>query len=160
MTIPAGSTSATFIVSTTAVASPRTANISGTLNGVTVSAPLTITAPTLGGGGGGHAGLVIAPTPVTGGSASTGMVYLSDPAPTGGIAVSLASDNPAATVPASVLIPAGAMQTSFPVPTTPVTATTVATITATLNGQSLSATLTITAPAAAEVGAVAAVTCS
>jgi hypothetical protein len=57
--------------------------------------------------------------------------------------VALTSNNAAATVPTSVTVPAGSNSRTFSVTTTQVQATTSAVITASLNGTSRSATLTI-----------------
>jgi hypothetical protein len=90
----------------------------------------------------GVASLSLNPTTVTGGNSSTGTVTLTAiaPAPT---TVAIASNNAAATVPNSVVVPAGSRSRAFSVTTTQVQATTSAAITASLNGTSRSATLTI-----------------
>src|SRR4029453_12065002 len=90
----------------------------------------------------GVASLSLNPTTVTGGNSSTGTVTLTAvaPAPT---TVAIASNNAAATVPNSVVVPAGSRSRTFTVTTTQVQAATSAVITASLNGTSRSATLTI-----------------
>ncbi len=61
-------------------------------------------------------------TDVAGGTPVVGTVRLTSAATTGGIAVALSSDNPAAaTVPPSVTVPAGGLSASFPVTTLVVT---------------------------------------
>jgi hypothetical protein len=90
----------------------------------------------------GVASLSLNPTTVTGGNSSTGTVMLTAIAPAA-TTVAITSNNSAATVPASVSVPAGSQSTSFTVSTTQVQATTSAVITASLNGTSRSATLTI-----------------
>jgi hypothetical protein len=90
----------------------------------------------------GLASLSLNPTSVTGGNSSTGTVTLTAVAQTA-TTVTLASNNAAATVPASVIVPAGSSSRTFTVSTTQVQATTTAVITASLNGTSRSATLTI-----------------
>src|SRR5467141_989632 len=73
--------------------------------------------------------IALNPTSVTGGSPSTGTVTLSGPAPSGGAAVSLSSDNTAAaTVPFSVTVAAGVSSAGFTVTTSSVTASTSVTI--------------------------------
>jgi N-acetylneuraminic acid mutarotase len=85
------------------------------------------------------------PTSVRGGSASTGTVTLSAPAPSGGASVTLVSSNTsAATVPASIIVPAGATSASFSVTTSLVTRPTSVVISAAYNNNSLSATLRVT----------------
>ncbi len=90
------------------------------------------------------AGLSLYPATVTGGSSSLGTVTLSSYAPPGGVVVALQSDNPAATVPASVTVPGGQRSTAFTVTTTSVAPVTTATITAAAGGVMQTATLTIT----------------
>ena len=88
------------------------------------------------------ASLSLNPTTLTGGNSSTGTVTLTAIAPAA-TTVTITSNNPAATVPNSVVIPAGSSSRTFTVTTTQVQATTSAIITASLNGTSRSATLTI-----------------
>jgi hypothetical protein len=90
----------------------------------------------------GVASLSLNPTTVTGGSSSTGTVTLTA-VTQASTTVTITSNNPAATVPASVTVPAGSQSRTFSISTTQVPATTSAVITASLNGTSRSATLTI-----------------
>src|SRR5437879_1173549 len=88
--------------------------------------------------------IALNPTSVTGGSPSTGPVALGGPAPTGGAAVSLSSDNTtAATVPASVTVAAGASSATFTVSTSSVTASTSVNISASYAGVTKTASLTV-----------------
>jgi hypothetical protein len=93
----------------------------------------------------GVASLSLNPTTVTGGNSSTGTVTLTAVAQAS-TTVAIASNNAAAIVPASVIVPAGSQSRSFSVSTTQVPATTSAIITASLNNTSRSATLTINPP--------------
>ena len=62
--------------------------------------------------------VTVSPTDVVGGDPSTGTVTLTGAAPSGGFTVSLRSDNTtAATVPASLTVPAGAASARFPITT-------------------------------------------
>jgi hypothetical protein len=62
--------------------------------------------------------ITVSPNDVLGGTPVTGTATLTAPAPTGGLAVALSSDDPAAaTVPTGVLVPAGARSATFPVTT-------------------------------------------
>ena len=89
------------------------------------------------------------PNPVVGGNASTGTVALTAAAPSGGAAVALSSANPAASVPGSVTVPAGASSATFVINTSVVSLSTVGTLTATYAGLSKTSTLTVSpAPAA------------
>ncbi len=92
-------------------------------------------------------GLSLAPAQVTAGSGATGTVTLSAAAGSAGVTVALASAAPAvASVPASVTIPAGQSSASFAVSTGEVFASTAAVLSATLGGQTVSATLTVDPP--------------
>jgi hypothetical protein len=86
--------------------------------------------------------LSVNPSSVAGGSSSTGRVILTRTVQTG-TAVGLASSSTAATVPASVTVPAGMSSANFMVNTTQISSQTTATITASLNNTSRSANLTI-----------------
>jgi hypothetical protein len=87
--------------------------------------------------------LTLSPTSLIGGASSLGTVMLNAPAPVGGLSVALGSNTSFATLPASLFVPAGQSNASFTVSTTPVTSQTTANITATLNGGSVGANLTI-----------------
>ena len=142
--IPAGTTSATFTVSTSAVAASTAVTISASYGGATRTTSLTVTAatpppPTL-------ASLTLNSTSVTGGNSSIGTVTLGGPAPAGGAQVALSSNNGAASVPTSVAVPAGATTQTFTVSTSAVTASTTVTISAAYGGVSKSATLKVVPP--------------
>ena len=94
----------------------------------------------------GLSGLSLAPSSVSGGVSSTGTVTLTYTAETGGVSVALFSDNAAATVPASVTIPAGATSATFPVSTSAVSAATTANISAVFGGVTQTAALTVNPP--------------
>src|SRR2546421_3242054 len=88
--------------------------------------------------------IALNPTSVTGGSPSTGTVSLSGPAPSGGAAVSLSSDNTtAATVPASVTVAGGASSATFTVSTSSVTTSTSVNISASYAGVTKTTSLTV-----------------
>src|SRR5467141_3584314 len=96
------------------------------------------------------------PMSVTGGSPSTGTVILSGPAPSGGAAVSLSSDNTAAaTVPARVTVAAGASSETFTVTTSSVTASTSVTISASYAGATKTASLSVAPQGSATLSAIA-----
>ena len=135
VTVGAGSTTGTFTVNTSAVGATTSASISGSYNG-SKSATLTINPPAI-------STISLNPTSVTGGSSSTGTVTLTSPAPAGGAAVTLSTNN--AVVPASVTVGAGLTTGTFTVNTSAVGATTSASISGSYNG-SKSATLTINSP--------------
>ena len=102
------------------------------LTGCTVSQPPPppppSSAPTL-------TALAVSPTDVVGPNPATGSVTISAAAPAGGFVVDLQSDNTAAaTVPASVTVPAGATGASFPVTTKQLTNAQSAVIIGTVGG--------------------------
>jgi hypothetical protein len=139
VTVAAGATSASFTVSTRTVASSTTVTIFAAYNGATRSASLTVTPappppPTV-------SSLTLNPANVFGGQSSTGTVTLTGPAPAGGAQVLLSSSNGAATVPSSVIVPAGATSATFTVNTSFVLISTSVTISASYNGTTRTATL-------------------
>ena len=81
---------------------------------------------------------------LVGGSSTTGNVFLNGAAPAGGVTVALSSDTSAVTVPNSVTVPQGQSSVSFPVTTSAVTTTVIATITATEGPRTATASLTVT----------------
>ena len=102
-----------------------------------------------GGGGGGTSttlySLALNPSSVQGGMSSTGTVTLSGNAPTGGAVVNLSSNNSAvASVPASVIVPAGSTTAMFTTNTSAVSASMDVTISASYSGATKTATLTVT----------------
>jgi hypothetical protein len=137
VTVPAGSMTRTFSVTTTAVSVATSATISATYNG-SVSAAVNIIPPAV-------SAMSLNPLSVTGGSLSTGTITLTGPAPAGGVLVTLSSNNAAAVVPAGATIAAGSASGTFTVSTSAVAGATSATISAAYNG-SMSATLSINSP--------------
>src|SRR5437016_790357 len=140
--VAAGATSATFTVSTSAAAAPTTVTTAAAYAGLTRSAPLTRAPPlpytTL------FRSLTLSPTSVIGGiQTSTGTVTLSAPAPAGGATVMLSSSNGAARVPSSVTVVAGATSATFTVNTSIVLFSTSATISASYNGTTRTAGLSV-----------------
>jgi len=85
------------------------------------------------------------PTSVLGGplGSSTGTATLNGPAPSGGALVSLSSSDAAATMPASVTVHEGAISATFTVNTSPVIFSTAARISASYNGTTRTANLTV-----------------
>lgn len=138
VTIPAGATSRTFMISTTPVNAAEDGIVTAKLGTVTISKPLTVRPI-------GVQTLTLNPNPVTGPHAVTGFVTLECPAPAGGITVALSSSNPGVAAPtvSSVNIPAGLKSRSFTVRTADVPSPRSAIIKATANGISKSVTLTV-----------------
>lgn len=92
------------------------------------------------------ASLALSPSTVQGGTATHGAVTLVSAAPAGGSSVALTSlDSAVASVPTSVLVPAGQTSAGFSVDTFAVASDTAVTLRATAGGQTRNASLTVTA---------------
>jgi hypothetical protein len=145
--IPAGALSVSFPITTNAAAPPEIVQIMAAVQNVPRTANLSVNAaappgPTL-------ASVSLIPASLTGGSASTGTVRFTGV--TDGADVQLSSSNPAvAQVPADTVVNGGASSGAFAVSTSPVSATTTVTITASWFGVTRTTTLKVTpgAPAA------------
>ncbi len=91
--------------------------------------------------------ITVNPAAVTGGTGSTATVTLTAAAPSGGATISLASSNTAAArVPSSVAVAAGATNATVTVTTSAVSTQTAASLSATYNGVTRTASLTINPP--------------
>jgi hypothetical protein len=141
VTVTYGATSATFTVNTSNTVTASTpVTITASYGGGTKTASLTVTPQ----GSATLSAVALNPMSVIGGSPSIGTVTLSGPAPTGGAAVSLMSDNTAtATVPLSVTVAAGATSATFTVGTSAVTVSASVTISASYGGATKTASLTV-----------------
>ncbi|HET7542468.1 MAG TPA: hypothetical protein VFK05_21510 [Polyangiaceae bacterium] len=139
VTVPAGQLSASFSIPTTPTSTTTTVTLSGTFpSTLTVSTTLTVVpSPT-------PSSITLNPSSIQGGGTSTATVLLSGPAPSGGSVVALSSSSTLAQVPATLAIPAGASSGTFSVVTSTTTTNAAATISATLNSISRTASLTIT----------------
>jgi hypothetical protein len=122
--VPAGQSSVTFNIQTSAVAADAVATISATQGSTTVYAPqgLTIYAPRV-------TSASIAPAPVNGGQSTNFTVYLDSPAPSGGIAVAVSSDNPSVAHTAGSTVSITGTQGGGAITTVPVNADTLVTFT-------------------------------
>jgi len=142
VTVPAGSTSATFTASTSDVSFQTLVTFTASAGGATESATLKVNpAPSPVGVG----LLALSPTSVHGGNTSQGTVALDEVAPPGGTVVTLTSSNTGvATVPASVTVPAGAQSATFTVSTNKVSSSTSVRISASAGGVTQTATLGVT----------------
>ena len=138
VTIPAGSTTATFTVTTVSTSSSAQDTITAFYNGASTTAALTVGASVS------LSSVSVNPATVTGGTSATGTVTLSGAAPAGGIVVDLWTNGTPAFVPASVTIPAGSSTATFIVTTVPVSSASQDTITAFYNGASTTANATVT----------------
>ena len=137
VTVPAGSTSATFTVTTLATAPSSSVTISATYGTVTQTATLSFVPVAL-------TSLVLNPTSVSAGGLSVGTVTLNGLALAGGAAIGLtSSDTQSATVPASVTVPAGSTSATFTVTTLTSAPSSSVTISATYGGVTQTAALTL-----------------
>jgi trimeric autotransporter adhesin len=135
--VSAGTTSKTFTVTSKPVASTAMVGITATYSGASKTAVLTVDPPVL-------SGLTLSPATIAGGcQGSTGKVTLSGKAPIGGLVVPLTNTNPAASVPASVTVPAGATYVTFPVTAPAVAAIQTGTVSASFGGVTRSVTLKV-----------------
>jgi len=138
VTVASGLSSATFTVTTIAVASNNSSNITASY-GSSGSATLNVMAslPVL-------SALTLNPNSVIGGNSSQGTVTLSGAAPAGGATVSLfTSDSTVAAPPVSVSIQPSSTSGSFQVATVSVSNATPITVSGSYNGTTLGATLTV-----------------
>src|SRR5205085_1781258 len=137
VTVLAGTTSAKFTITTTAVAASTPVTISAAYGGVSKSATLTLIPVAV-------SSRVVLPVSAGGGvSATLNTVTLNAPAPAGDAIVT--PHIPYATLfrSASVTVLAGTTSAKFTITTTAVAASTPVTISATYGGVSKSATLTL-----------------
>ena len=129
VTIPAGSQSSFFNLTTSAVSANTTATLTATYAGVILTSSLTLTPQQP------PAALSLSPTSTTGTNGSSGAVQLQSPAAFGGAVLTLASSNPAvASVPQFVTIDQGGASGFFNIATTQVSTQTSVTISATAAG--------------------------
>ena len=136
ITVLEGQTSASFTITTQAVASYIPVMITATYDGGRVSNTL-VAGPLLG-------AVKLRPKRVAGGTDATGTVILNGLAPAGGVVITLESDNAdIAAVPASVTISEGATTAIFTVTTSKVTAATPVVISASYGGAKERATLAV-----------------
>ncbi|PYQ77592.1 MAG: hypothetical protein DMG04_00045 [Acidobacteria bacterium] len=137
ITMPANIAWTQFQMQAGQVASATPVTITATLNGKSASGNLTV-APTA------LKSLSISPSTINGGAQAGAIVMLSGQAPAGGASVTLASNSAAVSPPPSVFVNPGSFSVSFPLQTNSVTANTSAVVTASWNGTSMQAPVTVT----------------
>ncbi len=136
VTVPGGSTSASFTIATGSVAASTSVTIAAAFASGTRSAPLTVSPPSI-------SSLTLSPTNVLGGVSAQGTVTLPIAAGGQGALVQLSSNNPSfASVPANVTVAAGATTATFPISTTTASSPIAVAISATY-GTTATATLTV-----------------
>lgn len=135
--IPAGQTSVTFPIPTQVIAKATTFSLCASAGNSTQKATLLVCPIGLNTMG-------VSANYVGAGQPSTGTLTLQVPAAPGALTVQLSSNNPVvAGVPSSVVVPAGATSVTFPITTGAVSANTPVMITGSLNGTTRTTTLTV-----------------
>jgi hypothetical protein len=138
VTVPAGSTAATFAVTTTAVTSAKEVTVTASYSNSILRTVVTDEPPPALGS------VAVNPATISSGGTATGTVTLSEAAPAGGVVVELVSTNTAAaTVPANITVPAGSTKVSFSVTGKAVPSTTTTTIEAMYSDVTKTAVLTV-----------------
>ncbi len=138
VTVPVGHTTSSFSVPTTPVAKDTTATVTGIWPGGSASATLTVLAPTL-------SSFTASPNSVPLGKTAKVTLAISSAAPIGGLVIPVSGSSPLVTLPSTVTIAGGAKQVSFTVIANSTKSGT-DTLTATLNGKTISTTLKVTSP--------------
>ena len=137
ITMPGNTAWMQFQVQAGQVTAPTPVTLTATLNSSSASAQFILQPPSL-------KSLTISPSTISGGAQPQGIVMLNGQAPAGGVVVTLISNSPSVSPPASVFIEAGSPSVSFAIPTSAVTANTTATVTASYGGASTPAQVTLT----------------
>ena len=145
VTIKAGSSSNTFMITTKAVTSTQTVTITATYNGASETATLTVTAPPSSGAAT-LKSVVLSPTSTVGGSSNTtaNRVYLTGDASSDTTILLTSSNTAVAQVPHSLIVEQGSSSRSFIIVSSSVTTTQTVTISASSGGVTQTATLTVT----------------
>jgi hypothetical protein len=139
VTVPQGSTTASFTVTTLSVLTTSLATLSASYSGATVTTALTINPRP-------HplASITLNPTTIQSGQKATGTVTLGGPAGAGGVVINLASSNTSAvSVPSTVTVAQGTTTASFTATASSVKTTTTVAILAYHAGIQVSANLTV-----------------
>ncbi|HSE17013.1 MAG TPA: hypothetical protein VLB46_08165 [Pyrinomonadaceae bacterium] len=137
ITMPGNTAWTQFQVQAGQVSASTLVTLTAALNSASASAQFTLQPPSL-------KSLTISPATISGGAQPQGIVMLNGQAPAGGAFVSLSSDSPMVSPPASVTVEPGSFSASFPIQTSGVTANTTATVTANYNGAASQAQVTLT----------------
>jgi hypothetical protein len=136
----AGASTATFGIATSAVPAKMLTTLSASYSGVTKTTTFTVDPvppATL-------ASIALNPTMVLGGASATATVTLTAAAPIGGATIAIAtSDASVASVPASIVVPAGSTSTTFSIGTRATARTSVAVVSASYAGVTKTASLTV-----------------
>ena len=145
VTVPTNGFTGTFTITTSAVQTSTAVVITASLNGTSRTGTLTVTPQSAPPPAASLQSLALNPSSVTGGTGAQGALVLSGAAPAAGAAVALSSSNAAvAAVPAGATVTGGATSATFAVSTSAVSTATTVTISATYNGVTRTASLTVT----------------
>jgi subtilisin-like proprotein convertase family protein len=136
--IPAGVTVHDFTIKTKPVGAVFVRQVYATLASITKVVNVTLIP------GVNLTDLTVNPSTVKGGNPTTATVTIGSPAPVGGVEIQVVANSGVLIVPPSVTIPAGQTSVNFTVQTRPVGDTFVRTITASRNGISKTASITLT----------------
>jgi uncharacterized protein (TIGR03790 family) len=139
VTVPGGSTTATFTISTAATP-PVTSDTPVRITASGVGQNTLTVSPLLG-------GLFVNPRDIIGGATASGLILLNFNAGSGGATAALSSNNPSITVPATVTVPQGRNQATFTINSSYVSSATTGTITATLLGAAAHSSILTLEPA-------------
>jgi len=139
VTVLAGQTSASFVVNTNTVDTSTTGTVTASVLGSDATATLTVLPA-------GLLSFTISPNSVDGGGSVNGTVTLSGGAPAGGAVITLRSSSPIVQAPRSVTLTQGQTTFTFPITTTRISGAAVVRVTASFNGVSQTATLTVIGP--------------
>lgn len=137
VTIPTGQLSKNFTINTTAVTSEQSTVITAKLRSVTKTRSLQITRDV------GPESLTVNPRVIGGSARAIGNIRLTQPAPPGGVVVTVTDNGPELSVNPNVIIASGHQTQNFTVITYAVNASVVRTITATRAGHTATYAVTI-----------------
>jgi hypothetical protein len=137
ITVPAGSTNASFTATADYVTASTPVTVTATFSSVSMTVSTSVLPTTI-------SGLTITPSPLTGGNNATGKINLSGAAPTGGYTILLTSTNEGIVdVPATIIVGRGATSASLSILSSNVPSTATVTVTATLNSNTKSTVVSV-----------------
>jgi hypothetical protein len=143
VTVPEGSTSATFPVTDGPVSASSLVTLTASYSGASVTFGLTVNPPAVV-----LSSLSCNPASLTPSAGSTCTVALKSAALSGGATIALKASPALVTMPATVTVPEGSTSATFPVTDGPVSASSLVTLTASYSGASVTFGLTVNPPAA------------